>query len=96
MSKPLTPAEAVEQSPEIPDEIIDIVNDLIQENLHDGWARFRQDEILERLPSCFDVDEVFKNRWLDFESLYRQVGWKVTYESPGWNESDAATFTFVK
>jgi hypothetical protein len=39
---------------------------------------------------------IFNRGWLDFESIYRDVGWKVVYDKPGYNESYAATFEFSR
>lgn len=31
-------------------------------------------------------DEIFDNHWLDIEDIYREQGWKVKYDKPGYNE----------
>lgn len=38
--------------------------------------------------------EIFDNRLLDVEDVFRSQGWKVEYDKPGYNESYPATFTF--
>ena len=40
--------------------------------------------------------DIFTNNWLDIEPLYEDIGWKVTYDKPGFNETYEATFTFDK
>lgn len=41
-------------------------------------------------------EDLFKNHWLDVEDIYREVGWKVEYDKPGYNESYPATFKFLR
>ena len=39
---------------------------------------------------------IFKRHWLDVEDIFREAGWIVEYDKPGYNESYAANFTFKK
>ncbi len=39
---------------------------------------------------------VCDNHWLDVEDVYREAGWVVEYDKPGYCESYEATFTFKK
>lgn len=38
--------------------------------------------------------QVYDNKWLDFEPLYRKVGWKVEYYKPGFIEAGKAFWRF--
>lgn len=39
---------------------------------------------------------IFSNHWLDFEKMYRDAGWKVTYDKPHYSESiQTCWFTFI-
>lgn len=37
---------------------------------------------------------VFKTNQLEFEGIFRDAGWQVTYDKPGYNESYEPTFEF--
>lgn len=89
--KPITPDEVVH---EIPDVIIEVVNDLIREKWNGQKSHILQEEILERL--SIPRDEIFDKHWLDFEHIYREAGWHVIYDKPGWNENYKAFFDFTK
>lgn len=52
------------------------------------------DAILENSPGTTRHD-IFDNRWLDFEPVFRAVGWKVAYDRPAYNESGVAHFMFT-
>ena len=39
---------------------------------------------------------LFENHYLDVEELYRQEGWLVTHDKPGYDETYPATFTFER
>lgn len=47
-------------------------------------------------PSWLDCTraDVFKNKWLDFEPVFRRAGWIVEFDRPGYNESYDANWTF--
>lgn len=94
--KAITPQEAAKsKASTIPDAVFKAFNQLIVANLDRGSATFRQDDVMKVLVSQgFKRDEVFENSWLDVESTYRKVGWKVEYDKPGYNEDYPATFTF--
>lgn len=67
-----------------------------------------QDEILEEAMCRANVDRTpdneglivpqhfFARGWLNIEDLYREAGWNVTYDKPGFNESYKASFTFKR
>ena len=55
-------------------------------------------EIIAKYPGMEDITSqtVYRNHWLDFENLYKQVGWKVEYDKPGFNEFYEPVFIFKK
>lgn len=57
-----------------------------------------QNEAVALIASRMDVDRntVFKNKWLDVESLFENEGWKVNYDKPGYCESYEASFKFTR
>lgn len=86
----------------IPDFVIEIVNEFIKKEWDGEQSRILQtdivNEIIARYPGMEDItsETVFKNHWLDFEDVYRQVGWKVEYDKPGFNEFYEPFFIFEK
>lgn len=107
--KPFSPTEAqvAKFRDYVPDFVIESVNETIAKNLDsDGCAKFKQDELVKLVISKMMAQEhnkyteatarqtIFDNKWMDFEPLYREQGWKVDYDKPGYNESYPATFEF--
>lgn len=95
--KPISPSEATARKKgEIPPFVIEVFNALIAENLREGGtATFRQEEAEARIRKHLSEGEQFPTRWLDVEPLYRNEGWEVEYDKPGYNENYPATFTFT-
>lgn len=97
MVEPISPSDVKKF---IPDFIIETVNKLIVEKWDGDEAVILQDDIMD-IVSSNDPDndkpsrqEVFDKGWLDFEPLYRERGWSVEYDKPGFNESYKAKFIF--
>lgn len=99
MVNPIKPEEVILR---IPDFIIEAVNDLIKEKWDGQCAVIKQNEIMEIVSSDDPEDprpsrkKVFDHNWLDFEPMYRQVGWGVLYDKPGLGENFDAYFKFTK
>lgn len=90
---------------QIPDEVIEVFNDLIAKHFNGVYATFMQEEAVKlilkkfaRKPEMAMVtrDKIFDDKWLDVEDIYRQAGWDVEYDKPAFNESYPASFTFAK
>lgn len=104
--KPFTPAEAkAAKRNSVPDEVFSAINELLSENYNRGASiNLPQSKIVDRIISQFGDqveytdqeirEKIFAEHWLDFESVYEEAGWKVTYDKPGYNESYAAFFIF--
>ena len=96
--KPIKPSEVQDQkNTSIPESIISSVNELIVKYWNGREAKFKQDELLERVmekDQTLTRDQIFNTHLFDFESLFRSEGWVVTYDSPGYNETYPATFSF--
>ena len=95
-ARPISPHEALElKQANIPDVVINTVNRLIAENIRYGYATLYQKDIVKELvASGLNRREIFDKHWLDFEDMYREAGWEVTYDSPGFNETYDETFKF--
>lgn len=93
---PISPDQVVEaKSESLPDEVFVVVNELITEKLLNGSATILQKDILARLEACgLNRSQIFEKGWLNFEELYRQAGWEVGYDKPGYNETGEAYFIF--
>ena len=98
---PITPDKVAKKLPPmIPPEVIDAFNELIVANMDEnGSAKLMQDEVvalvLKKLPGT-KREEVYDKKWLDVESIFRGVGWTVTYDKPAYCETYAAYFIFTK
>lgn len=99
MIEPISPSDVKKF---IPDFIIETVNKLIVKKWDGDKAIIFQDDIMDIVSSNdagFDKpsrQEIFDKGWLDFEPLYREKGWKVEYDTPGYNEFYKAKFIFKK
>lgn len=92
--KPIRPDEVRIINP-IPDKVIEAFNMFIARTFVVDRAIVYQDDIVKQVESVgISREDLFENRWLNVEDLYRAEGWIVEYDKPGFNESYPATFTF--
>ena len=65
----------------LPDFVMEAINDLIRKRYRGGSFILNRSEIEERIkqlsPNPMKKNEIFDNKYLDFEEVYRQAGWKV-------------------
>ena len=98
--KPISPDEVtIQKVKDIPDEVIECWNKAIAKKWKGhGIITIQQKSIVTELALTMNVDrhQIFENGWLDIERLYRENGWNVEYDGPGYNESYSAFFTFSK
>ncbi len=94
--KPITPSEVQASSiNQIPDQIIEVFNELINEKFGNNRAYVHQSLVDSRLTKLgFNMREVYDKGWLNVEKLYRDSGWLVTYNKPDWNETGDPCWTF--
>lgn len=101
--KPISPEEvATLKTKIIPEEVIEAVNELIASRFSNGYANFTQKDLVALIKKKFKEHGkeapsdklIMDEHWLDFEDIYREEGWKVFYDKPGYNESYNATFEF--
>ena len=104
--KPISPKEIGSVKSKIfPPEVLEAVNELIAENYTNGRAEVDQKDLVERIllkmngnvPSEMRIvkrREVFDKGWLNIEEIYREQGWQVSYDKPGYNEDYEAYFVF--
>lgn len=100
MVKPIRPEDVVEVkvTRTLPPFVIETFNDFIAKNYSGGYATIYTKDIVPVLMERGNCERrhVFSERWLDVEEIYRDNGWKVKYDSPGYNESYPAYFEFRK
>jgi hypothetical protein len=96
--QPLRPDEVVAAKVRLlPDPILEVWNEAIARNMSDGSSTVLQNEVVAALCSKMDCtrQHVFKQGWLEIEAIYREAGWKVTYDKPGYCETYEAFFVFT-
>lgn len=94
---PITPREArAGAGAALPPEVFQVFNELIQKAYKDGYATVKQEEAAVRIAQVLGISrsEVFDRGLLDVEEAYRKKGWEVVYDSPAFNETYPATFSF--
>jgi hypothetical protein len=79
----------------IPDEVFATFNALIAQNIMHGRATVKQGDVVTRLvDGGLNRSEIYARHWLDVEDSYREAGWKVEYDKPGYNETYEPFFVF--
>lgn len=98
MTKPIRPDQVGSLSAEqIPGAVFEAFNIEIAAAFDNGSAIVNQERVVDRLlAGGMQRKEIFSNCWLNVEEAYRDAGWKVRYEKPGFNESGPALFHFSK
>ena len=95
--KIIKPSEVVELKKNIiPQEVFDAFNELIAKNWDGHSATVLQDDVAALIISKFASPvNPYAEHWLDIEDIYRNEGWIVEYDKPGWNEDySGASFKF--
>jgi hypothetical protein len=92
--RPIRPEE-VSKEKVIPLFVIESVNELLNEKSRGKGqtVTILLKDIKERVRSKTDAD--LNDSWFDFEPLYREAGWCVVFDSPGYNESYSSFFEFT-
>jgi hypothetical protein len=90
-TKPLTIQEVRKKSKalkqiEIPDFIIDSVNELLVENYkykeEDGCIHITQEDLVDRIKSKksqLTETSILHKNYLNFENIFEKAGWEITY-----------------
>lgn len=94
--EPIRPDEI--RSRPIPDTVIEIFNRLIEQGWNGHRSVVNQRDAADRISTAMEIElgEVFARGLLDVEDTYRQAGWNVVYDKPGFNESYKPHFIFSK
>lgn len=96
--QPITPQEAKNNAKcNIPDFVIIGINNAITKNYRKSGFSISQDEIIfeiKKISPNTSSETIFNNNWLDFEELYKNFGWNISYESPDRDENFKSYFKF--
>ena len=96
--KPITPAQAKKEAKSnIPKFVVEGVNNAIKTNYCKGGFTISQKDIIEHIIKVnpeMNSENLLRNKWLDFEPLYENVGWDVRYTKPDRGESFDPYFKF--
>lgn len=101
--KPIRPEEVAPlKKKRMPEEVLEAVNELIAKKFSNGYASFTQKDLVALIKAKFKEQGkeapsdkiIFDEHWLDFEDIYREQGWKVSYDKPAYNETYEANFEF--
>lgn len=92
MTIPISPVEAQLQRNDIPDFVINIVNQLLKDNYKSDRIRIYQKDVVKAIKD--HTGGTCEMKWLDFEDFYRATGWGVTYDKPAYCETYDAFFIF--
>ena len=97
MSKPIRPDEVLSKKAEsIPDEVFAAFNELITKNWNGQQSQVTQKSVVSLIRRKLDDSKTFDSHWLDIEDIYRNAGWVVKYDKPGFNEDYDSLFVFSK
>jgi len=99
--KPFTPDFILQNKDKfIPQEMIKAVNILLSEKYNGNSATLKQFEIIQKFleisGSKYSRNEIFDKHYLDFEEIFRNAGWEVKYDKPGYDEDYDENFKFTK
>ncbi len=80
--------------------VIQAVNELLKDSYRPGKrVTFTVKKVIQKAKSIcpeLTTKEIEENKWLDFESVFRNVGWKVKFDTPGWDENYEQFYEFSK
>ena len=99
MTKPIKPSEVSKtREASIPDEIIEIFNELITKDWDGDSATVNQNTAVALASKKLNMSrqDIFDKHYMDVEGIFRKAGWVVEYDKPGYNETYDATFKFSK
>ncbi len=96
---PIRPDEIAKQKKnDFPDTVFLAFNEHIAKKFTNKSAVVFQDDIVADIAQRLGitVQAIFENGWLNVEEIYREAGWEVEYDKPGYNESGQAFFRFTQ
>lgn len=93
--KPLSPQDLAGRLC-IPDFVIEAVNELLRKHYDGHGCTITLKEVEAAIEKAKPQEAVWQKNWLNFETLFRENGWSVDYDQPGYNETYAAHYRFSR
>lgn len=102
-TEPIAPEDLIKAKTKyIPSPVIECVNELIAKHWNGMSSTFKQTDLVDMIINAMYVSDeynwakaqIFEQKYLDFEDIYRDKGWTVVYDKPGYNETYEPTFKF--
>ena len=91
--KPLHPSEV--NINRVPDRVIEAFNQLIKDKWDGNSANILITDAVAALnDKGFSKKEIDDKHYLDIEPIYRENGWNVHFDKPGYNESYIGYYVF--
>ena len=80
----------------IPSFVITAVNKLLKKDFRNSEVIIKKKDLIIEIKKIKEVtnEELYDNKWLDFEPIFRKNGWNVAFESPDRDESFDDYFKF--
>lgn len=104
--KPIRPDEVASAKVKyLPPEVIKAINDLIIKHWNGKNATIKQNELVDEMCKNFNKrypedkyvrQDIFNEKYLEFEDAFRTVGWDVKYDRSDYTETRDSTFIFTK
>ena len=95
---PITPQEILDDLQNIiPSFVFEAINNLLKKKFRGDSVIIKQKEIISeimKLEKGYTSQDIYDNKWMDFEKVYRDNGWNVSYDKPAYNENYDAYFKF--
>jgi hypothetical protein len=80
----------------MPPAVIETFNSIIAKHYLNGKSNFTKDEVVKALEEKgMSRHDIYDNKWLDIEDLYRAEGWHVRYQSSGYSGDTKAMYYFT-
>lgn len=98
MTKPISPAEAKKlQYTYIPEAVYAAVNKFLVQKANSKNITIKVKDVIEEIERTSDITstDLYDNYWLDIEPAYKEQGWIVFYDKPGWNENYDSFWKFT-
>lgn len=95
MVEPLSPGAV---SFVVPDVVLTVFNELIEENWTGDEAVVMREDALQKIIIATNLSraQVYEKHLLDIEDEYRRAGWKVNHQQPERGESFLPFYRFTK
>ena len=97
--RPMKPSEVVPlKATMLPPEVCDVINEMIAKHWDGDSAMVFQTDLANAMVAALGIPkaEVYARKYLDFEPVYREAGWIVSYDRPGYCETYDPSWTFKR